>query len=132
LTRSLVVDSSALVALLVDAGPDGSWAADQLTGALLSAPHLAPFEVANVLRRHERAGLVTADQAALAHADLVDLGVELWPYDLLAARAWALRSNLSLYDGAYVALAELTGSTLVTLDRGIAAAPGIRCALATP
>ena len=132
MTTSLVVDSSALVALLVDAGPDGSWAAHQLTGALLSAPHLAPFEVANVLRRHERAGLVTADQAALAHADLVDLGVELWPYDPLATRAWALRSNLSPYDGAYVALAELTGSTLVTLDRGIAAAPGIRCPVATP
>jgi len=42
---------------------------------------------------------------------------ELWPYDLLAARAWELRQNLSIYDAAYVALAETTNLTLVTLDR---------------
>jgi predicted nucleic acid-binding protein len=131
-TINVVADASALVALLVDAGPDGMWAAEQLAGGAVAAPHHAPFEVANILRRHELAGLVSTDLAQQAHADLIDLGIELWPYEALAPRAWALRPNLSVYDAAYVALAEMTGSTLVTLDRKIAGSPRVGCAVATP
>jgi predicted nucleic acid-binding protein len=131
-TSDVVGDASALVALLVDAGPDGAWAAERLAGSTIAAPHHAPFEVANIVRRHELAGLVSSDLAQQAHADLIDLGIELWPYEVLAPRAWALRPNLSLYDAAHVALAEMTDSTLVTLDRRIAGAPGVRCAVATP
>src|SRR5690606_2859361 len=58
--------------------------------------------------------------------------IELWPYELLAPRAWALRANLSTYDAAYVALAALAGATLVTLDRRLAGAPGIACPVAVP
>lgn len=36
------------------------------------------------------------------------------------------------YDASYVALAELTGATLVTLDRRISRAPDLRCTIATP
>lgn len=90
------------------------------------------FETANILRRHELARLISRDQAAQAHADLLDLAVELWPYELLASRAWQLRTNLSLYDASYVALAELAEATLVTLDGRIRRAPGVRCPVATP
>lgn len=45
---------------------------------------------------------------AQAHADLLDLPLELWPYELLASRSWQLRENLTIYDAAYVALAEMT------------------------
>jgi predicted nucleic acid-binding protein len=128
----VVCDASALVALLLDAGDDGRWAAESLTGAELAAPSLVAFECANIIRRHELAGLVSTDQAALAHADLLDLAIEQWPYDILAPRAWQLRSNLSSYDASYVALAELTRSTLVTLDRRIGRTPGVQCAIATP
>jgi predicted nucleic acid-binding protein len=132
LTDRVVCDSSALVALLVDAGPDGTWAVGALTGSDLLAPHLVMFETANVLLRHVCAGLVSADQAAQAHADLIDLSIELWPYEPVAARAWELKGTLSIYDAAYVAVAELTGATLVTLDRRITGAGGIRCAVSTP
>jgi predicted nucleic acid-binding protein len=132
LTVRVVADSSALVALLVDAGSDGTWATETLMGSDLLAPHLVMFEAANVLRRHERAGLISADQAVQAHADLVDLSLELWPYELVAPRAWELKGRLSIYDGAYVAVAELTGATLVTLDRHLAGAGGIRCSVSTP
>lgn len=128
----VVCDASALVALLLDGGPDGRWATDALTGADLLAPTLAPFEAANIIRRHALAGHVGADQAAQAHADLRDLAIEQWPYELLAARAWQLRENLSIYDASYVALAELADATLVTLDRAIAGAPGLRCTIITP
>jgi len=125
-------DASALVALLLDSGPDGQWAARALAGAQLVAPSLAVFEAANVIRRHELAALVSADSAVQAHADLLDLAIEYWPYELLAPRAWQLRQNLSIYDGCYVALAEFTESTLVTLDQRISRAPGLRCSVATP
>ena len=56
----------------------------------------------------------------------------LGPAELLAGRVWELRRNLSSYNASYVALAELAGATLVTLDRRMATAPGIGCAVAIP
>jgi len=128
----VVGDASALVALLLDGGPGGRWVTEALAGADLLAPSLVAFESANIIRRHELAGLVSTDQAAQAHADLLDLTIEHWPYQLLASRTWELRHNLSSYDASYVALAELTGATLVTLDRRISRAPDLRCTITTP
>ena len=129
---TVVCDASALVALLLDSGPDGRWVTAALRGAALLAPSLVGFEAANIIRRHERAGIVSEDQAAQAHMDLLDLSIELWPYEVLASRARALRPNLSTYDASYVALAELVSATLVTLDQRISGAPGLRCSVATP
>jgi predicted nucleic acid-binding protein len=128
----VVCDASAIVALLLDSGSEGRWATAALIGADLAAPTLVGFETANIIRRHELAGLVSSDQAAQAHADLLDLTIEQWPYEILASRAWELRLNLSSYDASYVALAELIGATLVTLDKRISRAPGLRCEVTTP
>jgi predicted nucleic acid-binding protein len=131
-SRRVVCDASALTALLIDGGPDGQWAAAVVAGAELIAPSLVDFETSNIIRRHEAADLISADQAVQAHADLLDLAIERWPYELLATRAWELRLNLSIYDASYVALAELLDVGLVTLDRRIARAPGPRCTISTP
>jgi predicted nucleic acid-binding protein len=128
----VVCDASVVVALLLDSGEDGQWATVALSDGDLAAPSLLGFEAANIMRRHELAGLVSKDQAIQAHIDLLDLAIEPWPYELLAARAWKLRHNLPIYDASYVALAELTDATLVTLDERIAAAPDLRCAVRTP
>lgn len=132
MSTRVVCDASALVALLLDSGVHGQWVSDALGGASLLAPTLVGFEAANIIRRHELAGLVSSDQAAQAHADLLDLAIEQWPYELLAGRAWELRADLSIYDAGYVALAEFLDATLVTLDRRISRAPGVRCSVATP
>ncbi|MGI9034135.1 MAG: VapC toxin family PIN domain ribonuclease [Candidatus Aeolococcus gillhamiae] len=132
MSPSIVCDASTLVAMLVDGGSDGEWATSVLSDADLLAPHLLVFEAANVLRRLAAAGLVSADQAAQGHVDLMDVQLELWPYDLVAARSWQLRDNLSVYDASYVAVAELTGATLATLDRRIGRAPGLRCVVVSP
>ncbi|HXF72427.1 MAG TPA: type II toxin-antitoxin system VapC family toxin, partial [Actinomycetota bacterium] len=129
---TLVVDASSVVAALVDGGPDGAWARDVLASEPLAAPHLMPVEVANVLRRAAQEGELTEDIASLAHADLLDLEVELFPYEPFAERIWELRRALTAYDAWYVALAEAIGAALVTLDRRLERAAGPRCGFRTP
>ena len=132
MSPSFVCDASAVTALLLDSGPDGQWVTQTIESGKIVAPAVVTYETANVIRRHELAGQVSPDQSAQAHADLLDLAIELWPYELLAMRAWELRLNLSIYDATYVALAESTELTLVTLDKRLAKAPGTRCPIATP
>lgn len=125
--RAAVIDASAVVALLVDAGPAGMWAARQVNGSVLAVPELMLYEAASILRRHLLAGLIDQTAARLAHADLVALPVVTYPYGVVADRTWALRGNLTVYDACYVALAELLGAPLLTLDARLAGAPGPRC-----
>jgi predicted nucleic acid-binding protein len=124
---AVVIDGSALVALLADAGPAGTWVAEHIAGSWLAAPCLALFETANILRRQAAAGLLDQTQATLAHRDLVALALDLWPYAPLADRAWRLRENYTAYDASYVALAEMLDAPLVTLDSRLARSPGARC-----
>lgn len=91
-----------------------------------------PVEVANILRRAALAGRVTDDVAALAHADLVTLRVELFPYGPVADRVWQLRGDVTAYEAWYVALAEALDAPLVTLDERLARAAGPRCSFKTP
>lgn len=128
---TIVVDASVVVAALVDSGATGEWAEALLTSDLAS-PQLLHVEVANVLRRAVNASDITDDLASLAHADLVDLRVELVPYELVGARVWELRNNLTAYDAWYVAAAELLGAPLATLDQRLVASPGPTCSFRTP
>jgi predicted nucleic acid-binding protein len=127
-----VVDASAVVAALVDAGPEGEWAAAELERDSLAAPHLMPVEAANILRRAALSGELSPDVAALAHVDLVRFRVDLFPYEPSAQRVWELRSNLTTYDAWYVALAEALSAPLITLDRRLAGASGPRCEVRLP
>jgi predicted nucleic acid-binding protein len=124
---TLVIDASMVVAALADSGPDGRWAESLLTSDSLAAPHLLPVEAANILRRSALAGIISAEDASLAHADLLDLRAELFPYAPFAARIWALRENVTSYDAWYVAVAEALDAPLATLDSRLANAPGPRC-----
>jgi predicted nucleic acid-binding protein len=129
---TVVVDASVVAAALLDTGPVGTWAEQLLTAGPLAAPHLMPVEVANVLRRSALSADITADTASLAHEDLLALRVELFPYGPCAARAWELRSNVTTYDGWYVALAESLGASMATLDLRLSRASGPRCEFLLP
>jgi predicted nucleic acid-binding protein len=129
---TLVVDASAIAAALVDGGQAGEWVTSRIRGERLVAPHLMPVEVANVLRRAELAGAVSADVSALAHDDLMHLPVDLAPYAPFAARIWELRTSMTAYDAWYVSMAEAIDAPLVTIDRRLASAHGAECRIEVP
>lgn len=128
----MVLDASVVVAALVDNGPAGRWAERLLISGPLAAPQLLPAEVANVLRRSALAGRISADAASLAHADLGELRVDLFPYWPFAERVWELRANVTAYDAWYVALAEYLGCPLATLDTRLANSAGAKCEFILP
>ena len=129
---TIVVDASAIVAALIDGGPDGSWARAGLRDEDLAAPPHVYVEVSNVLRRAVLAGRLGSDVGALAHRDLVDLPLATFSFEPLADRVWELHPGVTAYDAAYVALAEALDAPLWTLDRRLAAAPGLRCSFRLP
>lgn len=98
---TIVVDASMVVAAMVDDGSHGAWADRILSGGRLAAPHHMPIDVANILRRAGLSGDLSPDTATLAHADLMALDVDLFPYAVVAARTWELRDNVSPYDGCW-------------------------------
>jgi predicted nucleic acid-binding protein len=129
---STVVDSSVLVAALVDTGPHGVWAEDVLAGGSLHAPELARAEATNILRRLERAKLITTPEANGAQEDLMQLDIDLFSFEPFADRIWELRHNLTSYDAWYVALAEALKLPLATLDEALAKSNGVACEFLTP
>jgi predicted nucleic acid-binding protein len=121
--------------IVLDASAAVEWLLQSTTGAKidrrlfstansLHAPHLLDVEVAQVMRRHVRDNSITARRGADALEDLLSLGINMHSHDLLMSRIWELRATLTAYDAAYVALAELLDSPLLTCDRKIAGAPG--------
>ncbi|MEO7753633.1 MAG: type II toxin-antitoxin system VapC family toxin, partial [Terracoccus sp.] len=131
----LVVDASVLVVALADDGPDGDAARTRLRGETLAAPELVDLEVVSVLRRQHRVGMLDNRRADLAMTDLAALPMHRAAHLALLTRCWELRDSLTIYDAAYVALAEALAATLLTGDRRLARAAGPTCTielLATP
>ena len=121
----IVVDASTLLEFLLntDAAPR---VAQRLfdSGETLHAPHLIDLEVAQVLRRYERAGAVSKPRAKNTLEDLDDMVIARYPHNVLLPRVWALRRNVTAYDAVYLALAEVLGATLVTRDSALTSVSG--------
>lgn len=129
---AVVVDASVVAAGLVDDSEVGRWAEQRLAAGGLVAPTLMMFEAANVLRRIVARGEVGDDVASLARAELLDLRVQYVDYEAVAERVWELRGSITVYDAAYVAVAEAVEAPLVTLDLRLARSPGPGCSFLTP
>lgn len=125
----IVVDASVLVTALADDGEDGDRARERLRNERLAAPHLIDIEVLSAWRRLAATGPIDERRAELALADLRALRIERVPHVALIDRCWELRAIMTIYAAAYVALAELIDSVLVTADAKLAAAPGSTCAV---
>jgi predicted nucleic acid-binding protein len=79
-------------------------------------PHLATIETTSVLRGLVRVSKLSEPRAKAALVDLAELPFIRHPHEPLLQRVWQLRTNLSAYDAAYVALTETLDATLVTCD----------------
>jgi predicted nucleic acid-binding protein len=123
----IVVDASVVVTALADDGHDGDRVRARLRGEDLVAPHLLDIEVTSAWRRLARAGDLDDRRAALAFDDLRSLRVDRVAHGPLLDRCWELRHGLTVYDAAYVALAEIMNARLLTADTRLANAPGPRC-----
>lgn len=125
----IVVDASVVVTALVDDGPDGRISRDRLRISDLAAPAHLDVEFLHALRGLVRAKHVSPERADQAIAHLVRMPLQRVELPAVASRAWQLRENLTPYDAAYVAVAELLSAPLVTSDARLSAATGPRCTI---
>ncbi|GAA4629145.1 type II toxin-antitoxin system VapC family toxin [Cellulomonas oligotrophica] len=126
----IVVDASVMA--LVFADPDEDPRVLAAHRALRQDPAWAVpehwrTEVLSALRGLWRGGKIDATRADRAVAALAQVTVAVTPTGPHLRRMWELRSNLSMYDAAYVAVAEAHAVTLVTADARIARAGVARC-----
>ncbi len=115
-----VLDASAAISALLVDGP----ARAEISNQQSHAPHVIDSEVLQVLRRRELDGSTTGTSALAVWAGL---WLTRYPSQGFLARIWELRHNLTAYDAAYVALAELLGTALLTADARITRALGVTC-----
>jgi predicted nucleic acid-binding protein len=120
----IVVDASAMLEVLLRTGT-GARIEDRLLGRgqSLHAPHLIDVEVAQVLRRYAAAGTLSAARGLEALTDLADFPLNRYSHEIFLPRIWELRENVTAYDAAYLALAEVLTAPLVTCDARLAASP---------
>ena len=120
----IVVDTSALVDLLLEAPPNTSLIGRFGDVMEMHVPHLIDVEFLSVVRRLEGRRSLTVEQAELSLRKFGQLPLHRYPHGSLSSRVWQLRQSLTAYDGQYVALAEILGLPLITCDLKMSNAHG--------
>jgi predicted nucleic acid-binding protein len=117
----IVIESSAMVDALVDDPADPELLA-LIAGSDLHAPSLIDYEVANALRGHLLGGKLAEEQLEDATEDFTALHIERYPLSAMIRDVLDLRDNFTVYDAAYVVLAQALEVPLITVDGKLAAA----------
>ena len=81
-----VVDASALVTVLVDSGDEGKWAEATFAEGELAGSEFVLVEASKILRRLVRSEKISRIEATSAHADLLRLDIQLFPFAPFAER----------------------------------------------
>ncbi|MCT2593659.1 type II toxin-antitoxin system VapC family toxin [Streptomyces sp. N2-109] len=123
----IVLDTSALVEFLVGSDALAERARSVTVGERLVAPYGVDLECASTLRGLTRGGKLPGDEALRALDLLGRMNLRRYAHVPLLPRIWELRHNIWPYDASYVALAESLGADLVTADKKLIGAPGLRC-----
>ncbi len=123
----IVIDASVLVGAVL--GSDAALVARLLREPALHGPELLPLEAGSVLRRFVLGGKLSERAARISLGKVEALPLTLHSHRGLLARIWELRATMTVYDAAYVALAEALGLPLVTSDSRLSRAPGLRCSV---
>jgi predicted nucleic acid-binding protein len=125
----IVLDASVVVELLLRT-PRARAVEERIAGdPSLHAPAVLDLEVAQVVRRFCAAGQIRPARGQQALDDLITMPVRRYPHAPLVERIWRLRANLTAYDAAYVALAEVLDARLVTCDARLKRGAGHRAAV---
>jgi predicted nucleic acid-binding protein len=111
----IVIESSAMVDALVGNRLDTELSRLLATEELHS-PALLDFEVASALRGHALAGKLSEPRLNEALADFAALYVERYRMTDQLGPVLALRNNFTIYDAAYVVLAQALRAPIVTAD----------------
>ena len=119
----IVLDSSAVVEWLLGLPLADDVAERIMTADSLHTPALLDVEVAQVVRRYTASGEISERTAEQALNALADLDAVRYLHEPLLPLIWRLRSNLTAYDAAFVALAAVLDAPLLTLDARLARAP---------
>lgn len=125
----LVTDAGAWVRALFDEGPAGAVRARLRREPYVDAPALIDLEFLSAARGLLARKRITRGAAEESIERFLSAPIDRHAHGALAWRAWELRANLTPYDASYVALAEMLGSALLTVDRRLTRAPMIRCAV---
>jgi predicted nucleic acid-binding protein len=111
----IVIESSAMVDALV-----GDPASPNLLALLadeeLHAPALLDFEVASALRGHVLGGKLDPVRLDEAVEDFIALQIERHPMTNLLGPMLDLRDNFTVYDAAYLVLAQALNAPILSAD----------------
>jgi predicted nucleic acid-binding protein len=132
--RSYIIDSSVAVKWFSqEAGTEAALVLrdDAFSGKCrLEAPDLLLFELANALRFNSR---FSADDVKLALGSILDMGISFHPAEgplLSRAVDLAFRYRMTVYDGCFIALADIRELTLITADEKLMEKAGNHAGLA--
>ena len=121
----IVIDSSAMVDALVDEPANPELLALIADNEL--PPALIDYEVASALRAHALGGKLGEAQLEDAAADLNALVIQRYPRCRQCCTTCSTEGQLTVYDAAYVVLAQALETSLVTPDARMTEARKGRC-----
>ncbi len=119
---SVVIDASVLAAWFLDErrDPRVEAAFDMVARVETRAPNLLYYEIRNALLMGERRKRITEAMSAAFLRDLALLPIRLEPPgDDASLMALARKQKLTVYDAAYLELAQRERLPLATLDRAL-------------
>lgn len=124
----IVADASVVVDMFLGrGGTAGDELRERLANeGLVGAPHLLDAEVGQALRRLSMQREITVNRATTSLQELAALPITRYAHGWLLPRAFELRSNVTIYDGLYLALAEALGVPLLSCDAALGDVPGCR------
>ena len=129
----MVIDASVFVDALVGVGVHGNDAREVVgREAVLQVPAIFGAEATSALRGLVARGELSPIRAAAAVEQIRMTRTIQYPFEPFSHRVWELRTNLTVYDAWYVAVAEWLETDLVTADKRLANAAGPLCPIRRP
>ena len=130
----IVLDSSAAIDYLLGLEPEAAWVENRIDEARwrLHAPHVFDVEVVSGVRRLVLSRKIARARGAERTKLLADLPLRRYPHVQLLDRVWELHPTVTPADACFVALAEALDIPLVTTDRRLGRAAGLRIPILSP